>query len=285
MTGITGYSQDPIKDIIKIGLLADIQYYNGPTVGSRHYRESLKKVPVAIQHFNNEDLNFIVDVGDRIDRDFESFDVIDKLLAKAHQPIVFVPGNHDYAVHPFLKRKVTLKTGYRKAYHARTLGNWRIIFLNGLDNSLIGHNILSLKYWKAKHYLNTLKTKKAPNAYDWNGGLGKKQTVWLTRQLEIAKRESLNIMVFCHQPITPGNAHNLWDFENILNKLSDQTGEIWWISGHDHRGGYEEINDVHLLILHGMVEGTEPSYGILEIRGNEVLLKGYGNQPGITSAR
>jgi len=279
LLGLNGNGQQTAANFIRIGLFADIQYYNGPAAGSRHYRQSLEKIPKMISHLNMEDLNFMVDLGDRIDRDYKSFKAVDDLLEESIHQVIFVPGNHDFSVSNFNKLRITTKSGYSKGYHSQTIENWHMIFLNGLDNSMVAHPWFSLKYWKAKRSLGILEAKKAPNAYDWNGGLGEKQIAWFRAQLKMASKKKMNVMVFCHQPIFPGNAHNLWGYEYMLQLLSDYPREVWWISGHDHKGGYQEVNGVHLLTLRGMVEGSEYSYGILELQKDNVNLIGYGDQP------
>ncbi|MEA1875296.1 MAG: metallophosphoesterase [Bacteroidota bacterium] len=279
MFGFNGQGQTVTHNIIRIGIFADIQYYNGPRAGSRHYRQSLDKIPEMLSHLNTEDLSFLVELGDRIDRDYKSFKAVEDLLNESRHPVIFVPGNHDYSVSTLNKLRITAKSGYLKGYHSRVIGNWQIIFLNGMDNSMIAHPWFSLKYWKARSKLKVLKEANAPNAYDWNGGLGQKQTDWLKTQLDMAREKKKNLLVFCHQPIFPGNAHNLWDYEYMLQLLSEFPKEVWWISGHDHRGGYQEVNGVHLLTLRGMVEGFEYSYGILELQEDKVNLIGFGDQP------
>ncbi|MCK5821069.1 MAG: metallophosphoesterase [Bacteroidales bacterium] len=283
--GLNGYGQKSLTNIIRIGLYTDIQYYDGPAAGSRHYRQSLEKIPKMLKHLNTEDLDFLVELGDRIDRDYKSFKPVEALLSESRHPIIFVPGNHDYSVSSFNKIRVTAKSGHSKAYHSQTIGKWHLVFLNGLDNSIVAHSWYSLKYWKAKRKLETLKAQNAPNAYDWNGGLGEKQIAWLKTQMEIASTKKMNLIVFCHQPLFPGNAHNLWGYEYMLQLLSDHPGEAWWISGHDHRGGYQEVNGVHLLTLRGMVEGLELSYGILELHEDQVDLIGYGGQANLDELR
>ncbi len=281
MFGINGYGQFSAPEAIRIGLYSDIQYCDCPTAGSRHYRESLAKIPLMIKHLNTEDLRFIVDLGDRIDRDYKSFKAVDYLLEASIHPIIFVPGNHDFSVSAINKIRIKSKSGFLKGYHSQTIGKWHIIFLNGLDNSIIAHSWFSLKFWKAKRDLIVLEAQKAPNAYDWNGGLGSRQLDWFSTELETAKENKKNIIVFCHQPLFPGNAHDLWKYEDMLQILSEYPEEAWWISGHDHKGGYQEVNGVHLLTLHGMVEGTEYSYGIMELHEDQVTFVGYGDQPGL----
>jgi hypothetical protein len=60
---------------IKIGVFADCQYCDCETAGSRFYRNSPAKLEECINKFNSvEDIDFIIGLGDLIDRDFSSFD-------------------------------------------------------------------------------------------------------------------------------------------------------------------------------------------------------------------
>lgn len=271
-------AQNVREERIRIGVFADIQYKDVSSSGNRHYRESLAKVHLMIQHLNQSDLDFLVDLGDRIDGDYESFTAIEAELNKRKDSIYFVPGNHDYAVDNPYKKEVTRKSGSRKGYHRLSKTHWDFIFLNGMAKSSLAHPPFTLRHLAANHYLSQLKRKQAPNAYDWNGGLGRKQTRWLEKQLNEARLSKKNLIIFCHQPLFPGNPHNLWEDQKILQLLSQYPGQIWWISGHDHRGGYQKLGQVHLLTLHGMVEGSSYSYGIIEIEGSNLHFQGYGNQ-------
>ena len=64
------------KSNLNIGLVADPQYANKPSKGKRHYRESLWKLKEAIDSFNDHQVDFIQNLGDIIDDDWESFDSI-----------------------------------------------------------------------------------------------------------------------------------------------------------------------------------------------------------------
>ena len=266
---------------IKIGLVADIQYADAPTAGSRHYRASLQKLPVMVEIMNRSQLDFVVDLGDRIDRDFVSFIAVDSILEQLNSPLYMVPGNHDFSVQDRFKKRVIKKTGSPAGYHSKVKGDWRFIFLNGLDNSLVAHPDNTYKYKKANKELKKLVANKKANAYDWNGGFNIRQEKWMIKELRKARENNQHVILFCHQPLTPGNVHSLWNNQHILALLSEYPDEVYWINGHDHHGGYEKIGNVHLITLHGMVEGDNPSFAILRIEGNKVSFEGFGDQTNI----
>eukprot|EP01043_Picozoa_sp_COSAG02_P080801 COSAG02_NODE_19394_length_884_cov_1.005096_2_plen_90_part_01 len=52
--------------LFSFGLLGDPQYADVNPAGSRHFRASLGKLKACITHLNQEDLEFVVTVGDII---------------------------------------------------------------------------------------------------------------------------------------------------------------------------------------------------------------------------
>ena len=64
------------KTSFTFGAIADCQYCDGDTAGARQYRNSPAKLQKAVEHLNTMDLEFTVHLGDFIDRDWASFDVV-----------------------------------------------------------------------------------------------------------------------------------------------------------------------------------------------------------------
>lgn len=58
------------------GVVADPQYADIPDRGRRSYRASVGRLTEAVADFNRRDLDFCVNLGDAIDRDWGSFDAI-----------------------------------------------------------------------------------------------------------------------------------------------------------------------------------------------------------------
>src|SRR5689334_16034951 len=71
------------KPHLRLGLVADPQYADIPPASTRHYRNSLQKLGVAVDHFNGLDLDFCVNCGDTIDRDWASFEPVMKVFEKS----------------------------------------------------------------------------------------------------------------------------------------------------------------------------------------------------------
>jgi len=131
ITSLNVYAQ------IQIGIFADCQYCDCPTSGSRHYRNSLFKLKACIRHFNhNEQMAFVVGLGDLIDRDFRSFKSLEPILEKSVHPVYHVTGNHDFDVDKSLLEKVPEALGITQTYHSFEMKGWLFIFLDGNEITL-----------------------------------------------------------------------------------------------------------------------------------------------------
>ncbi|MFM9952495.1 MAG: twin-arginine translocation signal domain-containing protein, partial [Opitutaceae bacterium] len=57
-----------VQSGFEIGLVADAQFADIDDKGTRFYRNSLKKLGDAVEHFNGRNLDFCAHLGDLIDR-------------------------------------------------------------------------------------------------------------------------------------------------------------------------------------------------------------------------
>jgi len=264
--------------LLKLGLLADIQYCDYPANGAREYRKSLGKLDTAVKGINAGQVDFTVEVGDMIDRDYASFDPVLKGINQLHNRWVFIPGNHDFNVADSLKRSVWAMIPSKKGYSADVAGNFRFLYLNGFENSVIAWPPGTDEHKENKEQLKKLESEKAKNASDWNGGLGKKQLEWVQKEVDKANELNQKLIVFGHQPILPNGAHSMWDSDKLIKVLSSCHSNVLYICGHFHAGGDHTIGNVRILNLRGMVEWPNPSWGILSIYPDHYELKGYGDQ-------
>jgi hypothetical protein len=174
-----------------------------------------------------------------------------------------VPGNHDY--------------GFAHGPYEFTQPGWRFLVLDGME--------LSVKSGP-QPMLEELKSKKAANAQDWNGGVSPRQLDWLREKLAQAEAAHERVIAFCHFPVlaeasTP--AHLLWNHEAVLRILEASPSVAAWFNGHDHNGGYAERNGIHHVTFPGMVEsGDLNSYTVVQIFPDRIELKGTGSAPSRT---
>lgn len=287
-------NQDTIHEgqqpILSIGLIADVQYCDCDTHINRYYRKSLTKLQEAVDEFNRNGVDFVINLGDLIDRDYESFDPVLSRLSGLNMPIYHVLGNHDFAVDPSRLPQIPSTLGMKTRYYSIKKGSYRLIFLDGNDVSTFGNAADTKEYALALEQLAHLKSKNAANAKDWNGGIGEEQFRWLENELAIATASDEDVILLCHYPLFPaGAAHNLWNDDQLKKLISKNSSVIAYFNGHQHSGGYEYAEGIHYVNFKGMVEGSENAFSIIKIFPDRIQIIGYGIEdsrellPGIRS--
>jgi len=273
---LASIAQSPI---LKIGLMADLQYCDCETAGTRHYRLSLGKTQVAVDTFLNEKVDFTVLLGDMIDRDVNSFGPVHDRLEPLKPDVTLIPGNHDFALGEGKKADRTRKALRIRFPEARTEGKIRMLFLNGMMNSIEAWPEGSHERARGLATFEELKAAGAPNAQEWNGGLGERQLRWIRNQVSLANQRGQYLILFCHLPALPGDVHSLWDTQQLLDILRQSQNPVLYLCGHKHSGGDDQVGNCRIVNLKGMVEGTRNAFGVLEVYPGRYVLKGYGDQP------
>jgi len=239
--------------ILKIGLIADIQYCPCPTAFSREYSKSLGKEEEAVAAINKEGVNFTVELGDMIDHDYQNFDPVIQRLNTLNSKWIFIPGNHDLSVRHSLKKKVLDRIPAKKRYWSEVIGDLRLVYLNGFEKKVIG----------------------------WNGALGGIQLAWIKSEVEKANQSHQRLILFAHQLIVPGDSHSLLETQKMIKILSGSQHTVLYICGHKHSGSDHMIGNIRILNLKGMVEAKQTSFGVLSVYPDRWELRGYGEQESI----
>jgi len=269
------------KPIMKFGVIADAQYRDSEPAGTRFYRSSTLKLEQATASFKEDSVDFIINLGDLIDGDFNSFEKVIQIIESPGIPVYHVAGNHDFAVEPGLKNKIpVLQT--KKGYYSVSKEGFRFIFLNGNEISIYAsENKRKIKY--AEDLINSMKEKSEINAIEWNGGISNKQLNWLNDQIDKAASENEKVIIICHFPLFPENVHNLLNYNEVLALLKKKDNIAACFHGHNHHGNYGVFNSIHFITFQGMVETENSnSYGIVELYQDRMVIKGYGREPGRT---
>ena len=266
------------KPLFSFGIVADIQYCDCDPAGTRFYRSSLTKLSEALYTFKKDSVDFMINLGDIIDRDINSYKPVLNLINTSGIKTHNVTGNHDYSVDGSYKKILPVISSSGKNYYSFIYKNYRFIFLDGNDlSTYISDSKTSVK--KANDYIAMLKEKGEINALDWNGGIGNKQLQWLKQQMEISNNNQEKVFLICHFPLFPENVHNLLNYKEVLSILDKYNNIIAWINGHNHAGEYGNFNMIHFVTFRGMVE-TEASnsYAIVEVYNDKIWIKGYGRE-------
>ena len=263
---------------VKIGVFADCQYCNCEIAGTRFYRNSLDKLEECIIQFNRDkEIDFVVGLGDIIDRDFASFDNVNAILSKSKKEVYQVIGNHDLEVEKSLLEQVPSKLNLEKTWYSFSKKGWHFIFLNGNDITFHTNNPEIVK--QATEITEKLKKEGKPNPHPWNGGIGPNQLEWFEKELQIATVKKLKVAVFCHYPILPFEAHALWNSEEVLAVLTKHNNIKLYMNGHNHAGNYALSNGVHFVNLKGMVETeNENAFSIISFSDKQINIEGFGRE-------
>jgi manganese-dependent ADP-ribose/CDP-alcohol diphosphatase len=272
------------KPVFSFGVITDVQYCNCEPEGSRFYKLSPRKLRDAMDLFKEYQVDFAFNLGDLIDRDYESYkpvlDIIDSSGVKTYH----MTGNHDYSVDAKYKRRLPVPMPSKQGYYSFIHLGFRFIVLNGNEISTYASTSKAL-IKQAENYIAALKDSGYVNAIDWNGGISTTQLGWLKEQLDESASRNEKVFIFCHFPVYPENEHNLLNYNDVLAVIKNYSNIIAWFDGHNHDGNYGNLNMIHFVTMKGMVESeTNGSHAIVDVYSNRIWINGSGRERSIILA-
>ncbi|GHC11140.1 LamG-like jellyroll fold domain-containing protein [Cerasicoccus arenae] len=238
--------------LFSFGAVADPQYKDAATAGSRYYRNSLQKLPVMVTDFNARDLEFVICLGDFIDDDFNSYTVMMDIWDDIIHTAYHVVGNHDLSIGSHTLAEVVEVMKIPSNYYDYAIDGWRFFVLDGND---AGYGIHS-----------------------------DEQLAWLRDGLDLALANNESVILFSHYPVyPPGTAHISPQAGVLIDLIADYPNVRAWMNGHNHGGAYGENAGVHYINLEGMVETADTTaYAEIEIWTDRIEVKGEGREPSRT---
>jgi 3',5'-cyclic AMP phosphodiesterase CpdA len=267
------------ESAVTFGVVADCQFAAAPAAGSRYYSHSWLKLREAVDLFNARNVRFVVHLGDLIDHDARSYDLILPVLERSKAPVRLVLGNHDLDIEPGLRAGLPGRLGTGRGYGAFSEGGWRFVVLNG-DELGVNHPKDAALEEEAAELFGRLLAEGRPNATKWNGGVGRAQVSFLERELALADRKGTPVVVLCHFPVFPPAGHNLWNDEEVVSILAAHPSVKAYFCGHDHAGGYTLKDGVHYVTFAGMVETRAASAGaVVTLAKDRISIDGFGREP------
>ncbi len=264
----------------EVGIVADCQYCNCEAAGVRHYRKSPGRLRQAVNTFNERALEYAIHLGDFIDRNFESYDSVTPIWNGLKSKKYHVLGNHDFSVADSLKPLIFEKMNIKDRYYSVVKNDWRFIVLDGNDLSVHGA-LTEDKRQQTDSLFNHISSKDMPNLKEWNGGLGHGQLAWIEDELRLATEQGQRVGFYCHFPaLGEEQAHNLWNYEQLLAIIDKYDCVKFYFNGHNHAGSYVQRNGVHYLNFKGMVDTEDSSsFATVTFLKDSLLVKGYGREP------
>lgn len=263
--GATGCGKTLTKDNITIGMFADSHYADREKVGTRYYRESLAKVEQGIKEFNSVKPDFVIELGDYVDKgeslaaEMDYLERIESEYTKFEGERHYVLGNHDLAT--FSKEQFINGCGARENYYSFDKGHFHFVVLDACYNEDESDYNAGNFDWKESYI---------PAA----------EQEWLEANLRATKRKTI---VFVHQRLDDDNgSHGVGNASAVRGILEQSEKVLAVFQGHDHGGAYNSINGIHYCTLQALVtqSGLENnSYSVVQIwLDGSVEIKGFGKQ-------
>tara|TARA_R110002049_G_scaffold285698_4_gene466993 strand:+ start:123270 stop:124139 length:870 start_codon:yes stop_codon:yes gene_type:complete len=255
---------DKTAGAVRIGMVTDLHYADKPTVGSRHYRETLMKLGEAANHFQQESPDFLVELGDLIDR-ADSVDTEMSYLQTVNQTFSaickdrhYVLGNH--CVDTLRKEEFLSAVAQPESYYSFDRGDFHFIVLDACfrgDGEPYGRKNFS---WK-----------------DTN--IPKSEVDWLRSDLQATKRKTV---VFAHQRLDDTQSHSVINHAEVRSVLESSGNVLAVFQGHSHKNEVSEINGIHYCTMVAMVEGSgeeSNAYAMMTLMPNgSIVVKGFRKQ-------
>jgi len=260
-------------------VIADVQYADQDDYGSRRYRASLEKLRNIIGSIEKYNLDFVLQVGDLIDRGMSNFDPVLAVFEELTIPVYHILGNHDFAVRAKEIDDVVHRLGRSRRYYDFGVRGWRFVILDGSDISTFANAENSEEFNEAMSLRSSLEIAGSRNANPWNGGIGINQVAWLTEVLEKSRAIGENVAIVCHFPlITSDCRHTLLNSRQIRSLLRRYDHVALFLSGHDHQGHYSKLERVHHVTVKGIVEGNAEPWSIFTFSDSDIEITGFDTE-------
>ena len=259
---------------LKFGLITDLHYAQNEISGSRHYKDSLNKLKKAMDVFEKNGLDFVIELGDfkdqsQVPNNIETLTFLDKIetvYQSYNLEAYHVLGNHDMdsiSKSDFLDHTSNPGEAKGKSYYSFVKNGVKCIVLDACYN-LDGSDYNS-------------------GNFDWTKALiPEVEKTWLQRELSEGKEP---ILVFVHQLLDINSDINnvlcITNALDITNMLEKCRRVLAVFQGHHHAGHYEIHNGIHYFTMKGSIEGSFPernSYATVEVTPQgDIYLTGYAD--------
>lgn len=259
--------QSGVAPAVRIGILTDLHYADKEPTKTRFYRETPAKLAEAVERFNQEKPDFIVELGDLIDlaasveQEIAWLQEIEKVFAKATAPRHYVLGNHCVAT--LTKEEFAAHTAASKvAHYSFDQGGTHFVVLDACyrsDGTPYGRG----------------------NAEWTDANIPASQLAWLAADLAKAPHR---VVVFAHQRLDDSGKHSVRNAAAV-RKVLEKSGKVNAVfQGHSHQNDLQEIAGIPYVTLAALIEGSgaeNNSYGMLEIMPDASLrVRGFRKMAG-----
>ncbi len=262
--GATRLIADDASSRVRVGLVTDLHYADKASAGTRHYRETLAKLDEAAALFEEDQPNFLVELGDLIDA-ADSVDVEQRYLQTINRRFsaickdrYYVLGNH--CVDTLKKEEFLGGVGQQDSYFSFDRGDFHFVVLD----SCFRHD--GVPYGRRN--------------FQWtDANIPKAELDWLQTDLKSTEKPTI---LFAHQRLDVSNNHGVKNNPEV-RKILEESGRVLAVfQGHSHKNDLKEIGGIHYCTLVAMIEGSgaeNNGYSLMEIDpSGTITLTGFRKQ-------
>jgi alkaline phosphatase len=251
------------KPLARIGLLTDIHYADKPAPQTRHYRDSLSKVHEAVDHFNTQKVDCIIELGDFIDSgeskeaEIAFLKRVDAEYSRFPGERHYVLGNHD--VSRLTKQQFLTACGKQKSHYSFDCGSCHLVVLDACFRP------------DGVDYL--------PGNFKWSeADIPAAQRDWLREDLKASNKPTV---ICVHQRLDEASQYAIRSAATVRQILEESRTVVAVLQGHSHKNDYQVIEGIHYVTLRAVVEGAgleNSGYGIFSLYNGSHRLNGFRKQ-------
>lgn len=250
--------------VLRVGLMTDLHYADKVARGTRFYRQTLDKLQEAGERFQQESLNFVVELGDLIDA-ADSVETEQRYLKTINREFAslcddrhYVLGNH--CVDTLTKSEFLDGVQQRRSYYSFDRQGIHFVVLDACfraDGQPYGRK-----------------------NFQWtDANVPAAELEWLQADLQGTDKPTV---VFAHQRLDVANNHGVKNQAQVRQILEASGKVLAVFQGHSHQNDLNEIAGIHYCTLVAMVEGSgkvNNGYSVMEISpGGTIRLTGFRKQ-------
>lgn len=263
-TSVASLLADDTRRRVRIGMMTDLHYADKPPAGSRHYRESRRKLEEAAAQFEQDKPDFVVELGDLIDA-AESVEAEKQYLATINKQFAALPGDKHYVlgnhcVTTLTKDEFLAGVGQKKPHYSFDAGGFHFLVLDACfraDGQPYGRD-----------------------NFKWNdANIPDEQVEWLRADLKATTRKTI---VFAHQRLDVKNDYGVKNAEQVRTVLEESGKVLAVFQGHSHKNDLKDIHGIHYCTLVAMVEGAgveNNGYSLMDVfESGAIRLTGFKKQ-------
>jgi len=235
---------------VRVGLVTDLHYADKPPNGSRYYRETLTKLAEAAKQFTADKPDFVVELGDFIDK-ADSVADEQSYLKQVHEAFTTIPGPKHYVlgnhcVETLTKEEFLGGVGRQESFYSFDAGGFHFVVLDSCFRS------------DGKSY--------GRRGSAWtDANIPAHELDWLQADL---KATDTKVIVFAHQRLDDGKKYAVRNAVDVRKVLEESGKALAVFQGHSHKNDLQEISGIHYCTLAAMVEGTgaeNNGYSVMDV--------------------